>query len=264
MMDFVVASYENYNEEDRLTTDQARRVEFLTTIRVLEQWLPSNGRMLDCAAGTGIYSFHYAERGYDVTATDITPRHIDYIKRRLDGKPFSISTAVQDATDLSRFADESFDVVLCMGPFYHLIEKSMREKCMAECRRVAKTGGLVVVSYISRFYVMAYVAASNNAYLDSQLIKQITDTGVVLHDDPMCFWTDNYFATPDEMEASVHEAGLSIVDHFVQDGISPLMRSTVNGLTQEQFQIWCEYHYSVCREKSILGASNHSVVIGRK
>ncbi len=263
-MEFVVASYENYREEDRLATDQARRVEFLTTVRVLGEWLPPNGRMLDCAAGAGIYSFHYAERGYDVTATDITPRHIDYIKRCLAGKQFSISTAVQDATDLSGFADESFDVVLCMGPFYHLTDKSMRDKCMAECRRVAKTGGLVVVSYISRFFVMAYVASSNNAYLDDRLTRQVTETGVMLHDDPKCFWTDNYFSTPEEMEASVREAGLSLVDHFAQDGISPLLRSTVNGLTQVHFQTWCDYQYAICREKSILGASNHGVVIGKK
>ena len=263
-MDFVIASYENYKEEDRLTTDQARKVEFLTTVRVLGEWLPPGGSILDCAAGSGIYSFHYAERGYDVTVTDITPRHIDYINRNLIGKPFSITTAVQDATDLSGFADESFDVVLCMGPFYHLTEKTMREKCMAECRRVAKTGGLVVVSYISRFYVMAYVAASNNEYLDARLTRQVTETGVMLHDDPLCFWTDNYFSTPDEMEAIVCEAGMSLVDHFGQDGISPLLRSTVNGLNEEQFQVWCDYHYTICREKSILGASNHGVVVGRK
>lgn len=59
-----------------------------------------------------------------MTATDITPRHIDYINNKLKGSSYHISTCVQDATDLSRYKDGIFDVVLCMGPFYHFLFKS--------------------------------------------------------------------------------------------------------------------------------------------
>ena len=34
MKKYVVESYENYKEEDRLSTNNARRIEFLTTVRV--------------------------------------------------------------------------------------------------------------------------------------------------------------------------------------------------------------------------------------
>lgn len=33
---------------------------------------------------------------------------------------------------------------------------------------------------------------------------------------------------------------------------------------EREFEIWCSYHYSVCREQSILGASNHMIIIGEK
>ena len=114
----VVASYQNYREEDRLTTNNARRIEFITTARVIDQWLPPHQDILDCAAGAGIYAFHLAERGHQVTATDLTPRHIQLIDRTLEGKTYHMHTAVLDATDLSVFEDETFDVVLNMGPFY--------------------------------------------------------------------------------------------------------------------------------------------------
>jgi hypothetical protein len=32
----------------------------------------------------------------------------------------------------------------------------------------------------------------------------------------------------------------------------------------EEFTVWCNYHYSTCREKSIFGASSHGIVMGRK
>ena len=36
-MNYVVDSYENYKEENRLTTNNARRIEFVTTTRVLDE-----------------------------------------------------------------------------------------------------------------------------------------------------------------------------------------------------------------------------------
>ena len=37
MKNYVVESYENYREEERLSTNNARRIEFLTTVRALHE-----------------------------------------------------------------------------------------------------------------------------------------------------------------------------------------------------------------------------------
>lgn len=116
-------------------------------------------------------------------------------------------TAVLDATDMSVFEDETFDVVINMGPFYHLITEEQREKC---------------------------------------------------------FWTDTYYSSKEEMEAVYNRHKLKIVDHFAQDGLAPLLHEKVDNWNEEQFKIWCDYHYSICREKSVLGSSNHVVIIGEK
>ena len=76
MKNYVIDSYENYKEENRLTTNNARKIEFITTIRVFEEVIQSKCKILDCAAGTGIYAFWLADREHDVTATDITPINI--------------------------------------------------------------------------------------------------------------------------------------------------------------------------------------------
>ena len=128
IMNHVVESYENYREEDRLTTNHARKLEFITTARVLDEVIAAKSNILDCAAGTGVYAFWLADKGHDVTATDITPRHIEIINQTLKTKEYSMNTAVLDATDMSCFADETFDVVLNMGPCYHLITEDEREE----------------------------------------------------------------------------------------------------------------------------------------
>lgn len=56
MKNYVVESYENYKEEDRLSTNNARKIEFITTTRVLDELIDKSADVLDCAAGTGVYS----------------------------------------------------------------------------------------------------------------------------------------------------------------------------------------------------------------
>ena len=71
-----------------------------------------------------------------------------------------MDTAVLDATDLSIFEDGTFDVVLNMGPFYHLLTEEKRDKCLSECIRVLKKGGLLITAYIPRFSVFQHASST--------------------------------------------------------------------------------------------------------
>lgn len=264
MRKHIVESYTHSREEDRLSTNNARKIEFLTTVKALNHLISGQKSILDCAAGTGVYAFYFAQRGHAVTATDLTPRHIKVIRSLLKGKPYQMETAVLDAADMRVFSDESFDVVLNMGPFYHLVESSDREKCMKECLRVLKKGGLLVTAYIPRYYVFQYVAMQNPDLLDAGLAEQIIRTGQLRHDDEKCFWTDTYYSTCEEMEQLYGRHGVKIIDHFAQDGATAHFSERVDRWDEAQFQVWCDYHYSVCRERSLLGASNHVVIVGQK
>lgn len=264
-MNYVVESYQNYKEENRLTTNNARKIEFITTARVLSEILPANGKVLDCAAGTGIYAFYFADKGYDVTALDITPRHIDIINEQLKDKDYNMITGVNDATNLSQFEDESFDIVLCMGPIYHITDNILRDKCINECLRVLKKDGCLVVAYISKYFIFPFIATSDKKYLNTQFANQMLGKGIIKHDDPNCFWTDSYYTSPEEMETSFVKNHLQIIDHIAVDGLTPFfLRTEVDAMNDEEFTVWCNYHYSICREKNILGASNHGLIIGRK
>lgn len=264
MKNKVVEYYENYNEEDRITTNNARKIEYLTTIKKFDEILKGNLEILDCAAGTGAYAFYLADKGHTLTATDITPRHITYINEHLKDKAYTMKTCVLDATDMSCFADESFDVVLNMGPFYHILDENARKKCFEESLRVLKKDGYLAVAYIPRLYVNQMIAMSNVEYVDRKLLNQINRTGVLKHDDPKCFWTDTYYSSYEEMQELYKKYNLEIVTHFAQDGMAPLFHNTVDGWTDEQFNTWLEYHLSVCTEKTIMDMSNHVMIIGKK
>ena len=68
-------------------------------------------RVLDVAAGTGNASIPAAQRGADVTASDLTPELLEAGRRRADEAGVALKWVEADAENLP-FEDDSFDVVI--------------------------------------------------------------------------------------------------------------------------------------------------------
>lgn len=151
--------YKNFDEKNRLKNDASGRLEFLMTMSVLEKHLPSPGgtsngasavNVLDIGGGAGAYAFPLAERGYKVTLADLSEELISQAEAQKaeENARNIVSCDVANAMNLSRYADNQFDVVLLLGPLYHLLEESERKLCVSEIRRVLKPRGKVFASFI--------------------------------------------------------------------------------------------------------------------
>ena len=147
-------------------------------------------------------------------------QHIKIINEQLKDKTYSMKTKVLDATDMGCFEDERFDVVLNMVPFYHLTDDILRKKCLSESIRVLKKGGYLITAYIPRLYLNQMIVMADDKYVDDKLLCQIRDIGILLHDDPKCFWTDTYYSSYDEMQKLYKDNGIECIDHFAQDGLA--------------------------------------------
>lgn len=151
--------YKNFDEKNRLKNDASGRLEFPMTMSVLEKHLPSPGgtsngssavNVLDIGGGAGAYAFPLAERGYKVTLADLSEELISQAKAQKaeENARNIVSCDVANATNLNRYADNQFDVVLLLGPLYHLLEESERKLCVSEIRRVLKPRGKIFASFI--------------------------------------------------------------------------------------------------------------------
>ncbi len=161
--------YRHFDEKNRLRNDNSGKLEFLMTMRILEKELPqvqeadgSDGAaetegaggaevsILDLGGGAGVYSFPLAKKGYKVTLADLSEVLLAQANKQKEEEAVQnlISCDQVNATDLSCYKDQSFDVVLLFGPLYHLTEKNEREKCISEVGRVLKKGGKVFASFI--------------------------------------------------------------------------------------------------------------------
>ena len=145
--DIIIDKYSNCDEDTRLTSDRAHNLEYLTTMRYIQKFLIPDAKILEIGAGTGRYSIALAKMGYDVTAVDLTPKHVETMKCKA-GKIKNFHCQLADALDLNMFKDGSFDMVLNFGPMYHLFNKKDKNQAISETLRVAKKNAICMFAYI--------------------------------------------------------------------------------------------------------------------
>jgi len=139
--------YSTRCDEDARLLSQHGQVEYLTTMRYIEKYLRPGMKVLEIGAATGRYSLTLARMGYDVTAIELVQHNINVFKKKL--KPGDqIDLQQGNALDLSRFADNSFDMTLLFGPMYHLYTQEDQSRVLSEALRVTKPGGLLYVAYV--------------------------------------------------------------------------------------------------------------------
>jgi SAM-dependent methyltransferase len=112
-----------------------------THLRLLEGYVRPGDRVLDAGSGPGRFTLELLRLGAHVTALDISPGQLELLRARVP----DVAAVVGDVTDLSRFADDSFDVAVCFGgPLSYVLDRA--EHAVAELARVTRPGGHVLVS----------------------------------------------------------------------------------------------------------------------
>ena len=117
--------------DTRFVPDRRRRVVWQHLAEYLKRWIPVDGALLDLGAGYADLS-NVAGCARRV-AFDLRPDLADYVASGVEAE-------IGDVTDLSRFADRSFDVVFASNLLEHL-DWTQLEQCLDEVRRVLKPTG---------------------------------------------------------------------------------------------------------------------------
>lgn len=226
----------------------------MTTVRYIEKYLKKGDKILDIGAGAGEYSLYFARRGYEVSALELADANIAAFKRKLTPSD-GIDLVQGNALDLSRYADSSFDIVLLLGPLYHLKNDADKQKCIAEAKRVCKDGGKIFFAFISNDFVFLTEFAYDIGYFGNGDYNKETFR---LHDFPFVFHT------VDAARALMTEGGVNILHEVASDGASELLAARINEMSDEDYEQYLRYHFYICEKPEFLGMTNHLLFVGEK
>ena len=213
-LDPAIADYYGRTPEESRLEHGAFRLEAARTRELIERHAPPlPAIVLDVGGAAGAYALWLASMGYDVHLVDPVPRLVSEAARRSEAAARGLASCrVGDARALE-FPDAMVDLVLMLGPIYHLTERAERVRALAEARRVLKTGGRLLVAAISRS-ASALDGLRRGLFADPRFGAIVARD---LHDgqhrnftERLDYFTTAYFHRPDELAGEFADAGLAL------------------------------------------------------
>ena len=226
-LDRTIASYYERRPEEVRLTQGASQIEAARTKKLLLRFLsPPPGVVLDVGGAAGAYSFWLSSRGYDVHLVEPVGRLLDIAVSRSREAPSPLASAAPgDARDLA-WPDRSVDVVLLLGPLYHLTRRAERDRAIQEAIRVLKPGGLLFAACITRWASM-FNGLIHDRTADPAFVEMVDEdlaTGQHRnHGNTPGYFTTSYFHRPDEFHAELKQPGLAVLGLFGLEGPAALL-----------------------------------------
>ncbi len=263
----VINHYASGYEQVRLSRF-AGVLEFARTQELIRRHAPPPPAVVyDIGGGPGSYAFWLGDLGYQVHLLDILSLHVDLARQEAHHHRPLASIEQGDARRVPQ-ADNSADVVLMLGPFYHLIERDDRQQALHEALRVLRPGGILCAAAISRY--ASLMDGLFRGHLDDPAFVGIVrdDLATGQHRNPTHhpdYFSTTYFHAPLELQQEAEQAGFTRVETFAIEGPAWLSQRVGDYWQDEArrervFEAirWIE------RDPQLLAVSAHLLVVARK
>lgn len=272
--DPVLAYYAGIGEREwaRLENPDDGAIEFEVTCQVLATYLPPHARVLDIGGGPGRYTIWLARQCHHATLADPSPELLSLARTKIHeaGVTAMVEEVIEaDARDLSHWADNSFDAVLSLGPFYHLPDPNDRNRAAAELHRVLRVGGSAFVALMPRYAFLRRtldIPDERRHMAQPDFIDRLLNEGVFTNDVPGRF-TDGYGVLPDEVSPFFEQHGFTTLALLSAEGIAVNNQRALSELATSDpasYQAAMDFIMSTAGDPSILGMANHLLYVGRR
>ena len=204
-------------------------VEFHRTKEILSRYIDKGMVIYDIGGGIGMYAAWLAKKGNEVHLIELAESAVEYAKASImQDCRFVAETG--NALQVNR-SDESADVVLLMGPLYHLRDREERLQALREAFRLLKRGGLMVAAGISKFSSMTWALSVYGEKKNENLVEFLDDpvffnmiksemtTGDHIRPKEYPkFIAEAYFTTSEEMKSEITESGFEVEKAIAVEG----------------------------------------------
>jgi ubiquinone/menaquinone biosynthesis C-methylase UbiE len=220
---------------------------------LLKDFLPQDrdAKILDAAGGTGRITLPLAKMGYSVTLCDISPEMLNVARKKLLKEKLldKVEVLECDVRKL-RFADESFDFVLCWDG---------TSEATDELIRVTKKGGRMSLYLINKWGAAIREFRENP---DSALASLKSKSNYVLHHGQQ-----SKAVSVEEARKLFEKTGINVIEIYAVCGMLDLLSipkeaQEARSWDERLFKQVAEMLLRLSKEPSAKGLSRHLVLYG--
>jgi 2-polyprenyl-3-methyl-5-hydroxy-6-metoxy-1,4-benzoquinol methylase len=235
MSQLVKKYYDKHATQEWERLDDAQcKIEFASTLHLIEKYFPKQGRVCDIGGGPGRYTIELAKRGYRVTLFDISEEEIKLARTHLKQSGLEAEQLViGDALYLNQYDLGLFDAALLMGPMYHVIDASERQDILRQLKDMLKPKGVAIVAYLNSWGLI------RTGIVDfPHWYKDISKPRSMLHESifegqALSNFTECYWSTPEAALREVREAGFEVISYAGAEGFASGMKPLLEKLRAE-------------------------------
>ena len=217
-------------------------------------------RILEIGAGTGRYSHTFARKGYAVDSVELIEHNIEIFKKNTLANE-NITITQGNATNLSDFESDTYDITLLLGPMYHLFDEEDKLKALSEAIRVTKKGGVIFVAYCmgdASVMNFGFVKGEIHNIIEKCMINTETfDT----YSKP---WDIFELYRKEDIDKLRGNFDVTQLHYLATDGYANHCRQTLEEMDEETYNLFIKYHLATCERVDLSGYSNHTLDVFRK
>ena len=257
-MEIISSFYNQVDEDSRLQRSRHGQLEYAVTMHYIHRFIKPGAKVLEVGAGTGRYSIALAKEGMNVTAVELVESNLSVLRKNSEGIR-SLRSFQGDATNLSQFDDQTFDMTLVLGPLYHLYDADDVQKAIDEAVRVTKKNGVILFAFLSVYGIMYDNYFQGNWAAGQE--ENFTKDYRVRH------FKEQLFTGYDikEFESLFDGKPVQWITTAGTDGIVEAIEDRTDfKITDEDFPAFVDWYLAFSEKRELLGATSHLLYICRK
>lgn len=261
-----IERFYNDNVEKEWSRLDRHPLEYEITKKLFDKFIINKSKIVDIGGGPGKYSFYLRNIGHDVTLVDLSLESINFAKNKAMELNLNLTDYIHaNVLDLKFIKDNSFDIILCMGPLYHILNKVDQKRAINECLRILKPDGIIFISFVTKFAQAISLILHNPDKIKNwrSYFENVIETGKNYGNIDKNF-TDSFFFHPNEIEDLMKQFPIEKLEITGIEGLFAQSEERLKQLEKKLLDEWIDFSFKYSSHPSILGACQHIMYIGRK
>jgi len=244
------------------------RIEFASTLALIDAYFVKGMRIADIGGGPGRYMIELLKRGCSVTLLDLSPENIALARIKAAEAGLTANEClVGDARDLSPLRGQRFDGILALGPLYHLSERQERLEFLEAAKSLLRPGGILIAAYLNAWGIArTLLTDAPTWFAEGENIDRLL-TGAKFSGANACSgFTECHWSIPDEVRREIAEAGFLVVEEAGAEGFAGGLGRTVADIAEHDpalFERIVAFGVRTSRLPQYRNTADHLLIVGR-